>query len=249
MSAVATAPVTYTLTPTVVEYLKNISDINTQVFFQKGTKQRVCNGGRNLIADFELEEAFPNEFAIFELNKIVSLIDTLTADKNLPTVTFGENTLYIEQGSMRATVPYSHPDAVQKAPTADYTMSEQFAVFTLDAQTWGKIRRIASVLGHDTLHVEVTNSGEVKLKTLDGTGKANDKNRFVVKDAQVFKKEPTTWAIKLEAMKFLPGDYKVEIGSITHASATQSMFGAFFTLADPSKKVQYLTGGHVVKTR
>ena len=46
-----------------------------------------------------------------------------------------------------------------------------------------------------------------------------------------------------------PIDPTVEVGEIGNNTSANSLFGMFFRLNDPTKKVTYLTSGHVVKTR
>jgi len=243
---------TFQLTPDIVQVLRNFADINTQVVFKEGQEQRACNEARNFIVDAVLAEPLPREFALYELNKLTGLIDSFTnqTGKALPTLSFGETSLTLKNGAMKATIPYSHTEAVQPPPPQIYTLSETFASFTLTADTWAKIRKIASILEHNSLHIQITTDKVVTLKTLDGEGKGTDANEFDVPGAQVFTDEASTWAVKLDALKLIPGDYTVEIGNVTSsASAGKGMFGTFFTLVDETKKVSYLTGGHLITTR
>ena len=66
----------YTLTDSTLEILKNFANINTQATFKAGTFQRACNQSRNFIADVELSDPLPVECSLYELNRLLGIIDT-----------------------------------------------------------------------------------------------------------------------------------------------------------------------------
>ena len=78
----------YQLNDATVEILKNFASINNQVVFKEGRTQRTCNDTRNFIADVELTDALPQECALYELNRLLGIIDTCKTDK-LPMINFG----------------------------------------------------------------------------------------------------------------------------------------------------------------
>ncbi|MDP7195681.1 MAG: DNA polymerase, partial [SAR202 cluster bacterium] len=58
--------------------LKNFSDINMSIEIKKGNLLRTVSVQKNILAQAELEDEFPKDFAIYELNRFlgaVSLFD------------------------------------------------------------------------------------------------------------------------------------------------------------------------------
>ena len=51
--------------------LKNFSDINMSIEIKKGNILRTVSVQKNILAQAELEEDFPQDFAIYELNRFL----------------------------------------------------------------------------------------------------------------------------------------------------------------------------------
>jgi len=243
----------YPLSESAVEILKNFAAISEQVQFKAGTAQRTCNSTRNFIADVELPEALPLDCSLFNLNRLLGIIDTCKGAK-LPELTFNETSLVVTHADGEVTLPYAHDGVVTAAPVYTFTLSKKFAEFDLPVALWTKIKRTAAVLQTTSLQFTIKD-GKLTLKLINdkdkggdsiGWGSYNMPNTVVSEGIK-----SNIWVVKFDALELIPGDYKVEIGEVSFQTATgeSSLFGAFFTLADPKKNVRYLTSGHVVKSR
>ena len=51
--------------------LKNFSDINMSIEIKKGNLLRTVSVQKNILAQAELEDEFPKDFAIYELNRFL----------------------------------------------------------------------------------------------------------------------------------------------------------------------------------
>lgn len=241
----------YVLNDTTVEILKNFASINSQVVFKAGNAQRACNDTRNFIADVELPEPLPQECALYELNRLLGIIDTCKTDK-LPTIAFGTSSLVVEHDHGRVTIPYAHSDVVAAPPSVQFHMKKPIASFDLPQELWNRIKRTASVLQTTSLYIIVNSDGELVLKLVnekDKGGDASGSATYNMPNTQVVDAVENTWAVKFESLELLPGNYTVEIGEIGNNTSSTTLFGMFFRLNDPIKKVTYLTSGHVVKAR
>lgn len=241
----------YVLNETTVEILKNFANINTQVVFKPGHAQRACNDTRNFIADVELPEPLPQECALYELNRLLGIIDTCKTDK-LPTIAFGDTSLTVEHDHGSVTIPYAHKDVVAAPPSVQFHMKKSVASFDLPHALWQRIKRTAAVLQTTSLHIIVTNAGELVLKLVNDRDKGGDaagSASYNMPNTVVSDPTNNTWAVKFDALELLPGDYSVEVGEIGNTTSPTTLFGMFFKLNDPVKKVLYLTSGHVVKSR
>ena len=243
----------YPLSEASLDILKNFAAISEQVQFKAGTSQRTCNSTRNFIADVELPEPLPIDCSLYNLNRLLGIIDTCKGSA-LPDLTFGETSLVVTHDNGEVTLPYAHESVVAAPPVYTFVLSKKFASFDLPAALWTKIKRTAAVLQTTSLQFTIKD-GKLTLKLINDKDKGGDSIGWgsynmpntVVTDGI----KSNVWVVKFDALEFLPGDYNVEIGDVSFNTATgeSSLFGAFFTLADPKKNVRYLTSGHVVKSR
>lgn len=241
----------YVLNDSTVEILKNFASINNQVVFKAGSAQRACNETRNFIADVELNEPLPQECALYELNRLLGIIDTCKTDK-LPTIAFGSSSLVVEHDYGKVTIPYAHADVVAAPPGVQFHLKKPIATFDLPSSLWTKIKRTAAVLQTTSLHIIVNTDGELVLRLVnekDKGGDASGSASYNMPNTHVQEAVDNTWAVKFDALELIPGDYTVEVGEVGNNTNNSTLFGMFFKLNDPTKKVTYLTSGHVVKTR
>lgn len=241
----------FSLDETTLEILKNFANINPQAVFRAGHSQRACNSSRNFIADVELSQPMPLDCAVYELNRVLGVIDTCKS-ASLPKLEFGEATLTVEHDHGSVTIPYAHADVVAKPPTHQFHMVTPIASFDLPLTLWTKIKRLAATLQITNLHLIVDKSGVLKLKLVNDKDKGGDASgsaTFTMPNTSVYSTEPNVWAVKFDSLELLPGDYTVELGEVASNASSNALFGVFFKLNDPTKKVTYLTSGHVVKTK
>jgi len=241
----------YELNDTTVEILKNFASINNEVVFKAGTLQRACNHTRNFIADVELPEALPRECALYELNRLLGIIDTCKTN-TLPTINFGTSSLVVTHDHGSVTIPYAHTDVVVAPPSVQFHMKKPIATFDVPLSLWTRIKRTAAVLQTTSMHIIVNERSELVLKLVnekDKGGDASGSASFNMPNTKVIEAVDNTWSVKFDSLELISGDYTVEVGEVGNNSNTSLLFGMFFRLNDPTKKVTYLTSGHVVKTR
>ena len=52
--------------------LKNFSTINQSILFKKGSKLRTVSVMKNILAEASIEEEFPRDFGIYDLNQYLN---------------------------------------------------------------------------------------------------------------------------------------------------------------------------------
>lgn len=241
----------YVLNDTTLEILKNFSNINPQVVFKEGRAQRACNDTRNFIADVELPDALPKDCALFELSRLLGIIDVCRTDK-LPTIAFGDSSLVVEHVHGRVTIPYAHKDVVAAPPSVQFHMTKPIGSFDLPYELWSRIKKTAGVLQTTALHIIVDKKGELVLKLVNEKDKGGDamgSASYRMPNTVVREATENIWSVKFDALHLLQGNYKVEVGEVSNSANSNTLFGMFFRLDDLTKKVTYLTSGHVVKSR
>jgi hypothetical protein len=242
----------YVLNDSTIEILKNFANINNQVVFKAGSAQRACNDTRNFIADAELNEPFPRECALYELGRLLGIIDACKTNTNtLPTIVFGPSSLVVKHDYGKVTIPYAHADVISAPPGVQFYLKKSIATFDLTESLWTKIKHTASWLQATSLYIIINTGGELVLKLVnerDKGGDASGSASYNMPNTHVQEAVDNTWAVKFDTLKLISGNYTVEVGQVGNSNGT-TLFGMFFKLNDPTKKVTYLTSGHVVKTR
>ena len=61
-----------------VNLLKNFAGINQSILFKKGNKLRTMSVMKNILAEAEVEEEFPKDFAIYDLVQFLNGVSLYT---------------------------------------------------------------------------------------------------------------------------------------------------------------------------
>ena len=56
------------LSKNTIEVLKNFATINTNILVREGSTLSTISTGKNIFARADIEESFPQEFAVYDLN-------------------------------------------------------------------------------------------------------------------------------------------------------------------------------------
>ena len=185
--------------------LKNFSDINMSIEIKEGNILRTVSVQKNILAQAELEDSFPQDFAIYELNRFLGAI-SLFDD---PEFKFNGKSTNI--GTARHSVDYVYcdPSMIVTPPENNINFPEQEVKFTLTQDALSQVMKASNVLGTPEIAVE-SDSGNINIKALDVNNDSTD--TFTVnldeKSDNKFK-----FVFKTENMKMLPGNYDVEISS------------------------------------
>ena len=185
--------------------LKNFSDINMSIEIKKGNILRTVSVQKNILAQAELEEEFPQDFAIYELNRFlgaVSLFDD-------PEFTFNGKSTNI--GTSRHSVDYVYcdPSMIVTPPENNITFPDPEVKFTLTQDALSQVLKASNVLGTPEISVE-SDSGNINIKALDVNNDSTDTFTVALDEKSDSK---FRFVFKTENMKMLPGNYDVEISS------------------------------------
>lgn len=132
-----------------IDVLKNFASINTNILVREGDVLRTISTGKSVFAKATVAETFPKEFAIYDLNTLLSII-SLEDDHDIE---FGEKSMKITQGGDWFEYYYSSPAIVVAAPNKDIECDE-FYTFALTKKDVQKIVKAASVIGAATITVK-----------------------------------------------------------------------------------------------
>ena len=185
--------------------LKNFSDINMSIEIKKGNILRPVSVQKNILAQAELEEEFPQDFAIYELNRFlgaVSLFDD-------PELTFNGKSTNIGTGRHSVDYVYCDPSMIVTPPENNITFPEPEVKFVLSQDALSQVMKASNVLGTPEIAVEC-DSGNINIKALDVNNDSTDTFTVALDEKSDNK---FRFVFKTENMKMLPGNYDVEISS------------------------------------
>lgn len=189
-----------------IEVLKNFSTINQSVVVNPGNKLSTMAVARNILAEAVVEETFPSEFAIYNLNEFISAV-SLFED---PELEFGEKWVVIrEKGIKRGGIKYFYSNkSLIVHPTKSIKMPDISVEFTITEAVLTKIARASAILGVNDVVVVGDEEG-ISLIVQDR--KNDSSNDFEIQVSDVPQGTPFKFFFKQENFKFMPGDYSVQI--------------------------------------
>jgi len=185
--------------------LKNFSDINMSIEIKKGNILRTVSVQKNILAQAELEEDFPQDFAIYELNRFlgaVSLFDD-------PEFKFNGKSANIGSGKNSVDYVYCDPSMIVTPPENNITFPDPEVKFILTQDALSQVMKASNVLGTPEISVE-SDSGNIDIKALDVNNDSTDTFTVTLDEKSDNK---FRFVFKTENMKMVPGNYNVEISS------------------------------------
>lgn len=185
--------------------LKNFAAVNSGVVIRKGKVQKTISPERSILVEATLDDEFPVEFGIYDLNQFLGLITTL---KN-PDLTFSKEEVVLNDGRMSFNYRSSAPSLIITPPDKELTLKQVDVAFDLTNADLSILLKTASMTSLPNLTVKSKN-GEIGIQTHE---RANDSSNFgymKIADAQEGLKDFVA-SFKTENLKLIPDEYHVEI--------------------------------------
>ena len=196
---------TMKLSDSTLTILKNFAGINNSILVKQGNKLRTISVAKNILAEAEIKEEFPRDFAIYDLNQFLNGLG-LHQD---PDLDFKEESyLSIREGKRRVRYFFADPAVIISPPEKEITLPSEDVSFQLDSTSLEKLLKAAAVYQLPDFCV-VGNAGAVKLVVRD---KKNDtSNEYAITVGETDKE--FTFNFKVENIKIIPGAYDVGVSS------------------------------------
>ncbi len=190
-----------------LDILKNFSEINQSVLIKTGKKLKTVSTLKNILAHAEVEEDFPQDFAIYQLNEFIGVLSTM----NDPDLTFHDKYVMLSQENGACTKYFYAEPSVVVSPEKDIKMPSEEINFTLTENQYNDLLKMSSILQlNDILVKGCSKSNGIYIAV---TNKKNDtSNDYSVKVGEGVD-EPFKMYFKTENLKMVVGDYDVFISS------------------------------------
>ena len=189
-----------------VAVLKNFADINQNILVQKGNTLTTISTMKNILAEAEISDSIPQEFAIYDLPEFLRCIDLF---KKTSLNFEGESHVNIADGNSKQSVKYFFADkSVIVAPTKTITMPDTFVSFTFKKDMFEQLMKGITTLGLPDVAV-IGDGTAIKMVATDKKNKSS--NTYSV-DISPSDKKFTAY-FKAENFKMVPDDYDVAVSS------------------------------------
>lgn len=196
--------------------LKNFASINPGLVVKPGSTVRTISSNKAILAEATLAETFPNEFGVYDLNKVLGV---LSQSKSGPEVEFQKDFLVCSSvGKVR--LRYTPASLILTPPNKNINIPSYDVKFKLSAEVLNWIFSTASILKCPNIVVESEGKGkDINIWAMDVKGE-------IVDDASVKVDGKTdiafTAVLKVENLKVIPGAYDVEVSSVGVSKFTGS---------------------------
>jgi len=195
--------------------LKNFASINNSILVKKGNRLRTISVAKNILANVEIEENFPRDFAIYDLSQFLNGIN-LHKDPDFDFTE--ENYLSIREGKLRVKYFFADPNVIISPPEKEINFPSKDICFQLDGSSLEKLLKAASVYQLPDLSL-VGGSGVIRILVRDKKNDTSNEYSIVVGETD----EEFIFNFKVENIKIIPGNYDVVISKklISHFKNTR----------------------------
>ena len=187
--------------------LKNFATINQNLVIKEGNTIATMSAMKNIVAKAEVEENFPQEVAIYDLNEFLGALSLFTS----PILEFNDSyVLNSEETKPSTKMKYFYSDpSVVTSPNKMITMPSEEVKFTMSNEDLSKLKRAAGAIGAPDMVLEREgNTSSITVKD-----KKNDTANNYSLDVDTSGDGEFNFFFKVENMKLLDGTYDVAISS------------------------------------
>ncbi|QPX48199.1 DNA polymerase [Synechococcus phage S-SRM01] len=203
--------------------LKNFAAINNSILVKQGNKLRTISVAKNILAEADITEEFPREFAIYDLNQFLNGLG-LHQD---PDLDFGENShITIREGKRRVKYFFADPNVIVSPPEKEIQLPSKDVCFQLESVTLEKLLKAAAVYQLPDLSA-VGEAGVIRLVVRDKKNDTSNEYSIVVGETD----KEFTFNFKVENIKIIPGAYDVVVSSKLLSQFKNSKYNLTYYIA------------------
>lgn len=186
--------------------LKNFAGINQSILVKKGSKLRTISVAKNILAEAEITEEFPRDFAIYDLNQFLNGL-SLHQD---PDLDFAEAShITIREGKRRVKYFYADPNVIVAPPDKEIKLPSKDVCFQLETGSLDKLVKAASVYQLPDISA-IGDAGVIRLVVRDKKNDTSNEYSIVVGETD----GKFTFNFKVENLsKIISGSYDVVLSS------------------------------------
>ena len=188
-----------------LEVLKNFSNINQNILIEEGNVLRTISTMKNILGRATIEESFPKEFGIYDLNEFLGVL-SLTKDSEIELD--NESHLTINSGKIKIKYFFSDPSIIV-APPKVFNPPPTDISFTVTKEVLATVMKASAVMQLPDL---VIDSNGIKVTDLKNVT-SNEFTEELAYDGPDFNIH-----YKIDNLKMIPGDYDVQVSTASLVS-------------------------------
>jgi hypothetical protein len=216
-------PQTMKLSENTLAILKNFSSINQSILVKSGSKLRTISVMKNILAEAEITETFPKDFAIYDLNQFLNGL-SLHQD---PDIDFSNDShLIIREGKRKVKYFFADPEVIVSPPEKEISLPSQDVCFQLEHSQLDKLIKASAVYQLPDLSA-VGEAGVIRLVVRDKKNDTSNEYSIVVGETD----KEFTFNFKVENIKIIPGAYDVVVSQKLLAQFTNPKYNLCYYIA------------------
>lgn len=196
--------------------LQSFAQISSNLLVKPGKKLATRNAVNSIQARAVVDETFPQQFAIYDLNQLLSLI---SVSQN-PDIDFGDKSLTIRSENGGEIEYFYADESLITAPNENAPTLEDIYTFKMTGNDIQTIIKTASIVSATMLNI-VSEKGKVTLSINDPKNSTSHSYKKPLGDADV------SFNVKMaiDSFKVVPDEYNVRVA---HAVAKTGKVLVFF---------------------
>lgn len=186
-----------------IQLLRNFSSINQSILFKQGNKLRTISVMKNILAEANIDEEFPSDFAIYDLSQFLNCL-SLFKDPELDFS--GDSFVTMKEGKTKSKYFFADPSVIVTPPDKSLTVPSTDIKFDLKSNQLETLKKASAVYQLLDLSV-VGQGGDIKLMVHDRKNDTSNDYSIVVGETD----KNFALHFKVENIKIIPGSYEVSI--------------------------------------
>ena len=192
------------LSDSTLSILRNFAGINNSILVKKGNRLRTISVAKNILAEANLNEEFPSDFALYDLNQFLNVNNSLFRN---PELDFTDNGyVVISEGKSKQTFFFADPNVIVTPPDKDITLPTEDVCFELSTEQLDKLLKAAAINQLPDFSA-IGKDGKVTLVVRDKKNDTSNNFNIVVGETE----SEFSFNFKVENIKILPGTYDVVV--------------------------------------
>lgn len=225
--------------------LSNFASINQNIFIAAGNTIKTKTPAiLSVIATAKIKETFPVDFSVYELSKFLNVLSLYDE----PKIEFHEGHMTVSKGKSSANFVYTNPSLIDAVTDYDKEIKspEPVIAFTLTEDVFKRIQKSSKLFEVSDINISNPENDVVRIIASGSALTKENANKFTVDiDAPAVHDAAVSINVKLEALKFLPGDYDVTVAVIENAGRSIGLC-KFKNTTLVDSEVEYLVAAEVL---
>lgn len=191
--------------------LKNFSSINSNILIKKGNILTTISPMKNLMGKAKVNEDFPVEFGVWDLNKFLGTVSLFST----PKFQFEKDRVVISNGENSSEVVYYYSDPnLLTTVNKDVKVPDVVLNFKLKEETLQELIKASSVLQLPDMIVRPSSDQKsVDITLTDKKDKTS--NTYTLNcEVDMMDADDFNFILKVENIKILPASYTVSMSSV-----------------------------------